>query len=173
MQAQLIHSTPIRQCDARADGREREIFIERSHIIIARGVAGVRMRINVPVRCYRGVVLALNRTSTGRDSYRVSLWHADRDFSVTLLEASDDSEIVAVWKSWAAFFSLPKFIESEPGQLESAERSLGGVLLGRAGAPRRRGAVMAARRSRRRLLRKAGAAAPRGAGVNGHDLIAS
>ena len=157
MNGSAIEHAIIWNPDARAENREREVSFDRERVIIARRFQGVRMRVNVPTRAYRGVVLTLDKTAAGGDLFRVSLWHGDRDFSVTLAEAPADGEIIATWKSWSAFFGLPKFVEREPGLLEGVDRRLGQLALGTVGAPRRRGAAMNARRCRRRLLRKMGA----------------
>ena len=101
-------------------------------------------------------MLTLDRDEAGRDAFRLLLWHPDRDFSVTLDEASDDSNIVASWKAWAAYLGLPKFIERQPGQLEGAERRLGALALGSARVLRRRGGTIAKRRGRQPLRRKVG-----------------
>jgi hypothetical protein len=152
----LAAKSIIRNGDARAESHERDVEIAADGVVIARLVHGMRMRVGVPTRAYRGVVLSLDKTAQGADLFRVSLVHRDEDCSVLLEEATDDNDIVAIWRSWAAYFGLPKFIEREPGRLEGAERRLGQVALGASGGPRRRGALMNARRSRRRLLRRMG-----------------
>ena len=156
MLALSLDQTFLRQADRRADDGARDVFIDQAEVIIARRVSGVRKRIRLGARAYRGVVLTLDRDEAGRDAFRVSLWHPDRDFSVTLDEASDDSNIVASWKAWAAYLGLPKFIERQPGQLEGAERRLGALALGSARVLRRRGGTIAKRRGRQPLRRKVG-----------------
>jgi hypothetical protein len=79
---------------------------------------------------------------------------------VTLAETGDDSDILAVWKSWSAFLGVPKLVERAPGRIEAADRRIGALVLGDRLVLRRRGAAMNARRSRRRLLRKPGRAVP-------------
>ena len=156
MLARTIETDLPRQGDSRADGGERQVSLGRSEVVIERSLCGVRMRVSLPTRAYRGVVLTLGETVAGRPFYRISLWHEDRDLSVKLQEAADDSEIVANWKTWAAFFGLPKFIERSPGELEGAERRLGEIAIGWARVLRRRGAAIAKRRARAPLRRKMG-----------------
>ncbi len=156
MLALSLDQTFFRQADSRADDGARDVFIDQSEVIIARRVSGVRMRIRLAARAYRGVVLTLDRDAAGHDAFRLSLWHPDRDFSVTLDEAGDDSNIVANWKAWAAYLGLPKFVERQPGQLEGAERRLGSLALGTARVLRRRGGTIAKRRGRLSLRRKIG-----------------
>ncbi len=134
----------------------REIVLSPHEIIIRRSVNGVEMRIAVPTRAYRGVVLALESTASGAAVYRVDLSHHDADLTIRLQEALDDSDIVADWKDWSRFFAVPKFIEREPGRLEGTEERLGAVALGRCGKLRRRGATLSKRRPRAPLRRKAG-----------------
>ncbi len=156
MLAQSIDTALPRQGDSRADGGERQVALGRSDVFIERSLSGMRMRVRLSTRAYRGVVLTLGETPAGCPFYRISLWHADRDFSVKLHEAVDDSDIVASWKSWAAYFGLPKFIERAPGELEGAETRLGEIAIGKARVPRRRGAAIAKRRGRLPLRRKMG-----------------
>ncbi len=169
MRVQPSQSLPP-QPDARADGGERHVALAQEEILIDRSMNGVRMRLRLPTRAYRGVALSLDETPTGRAIYRVSLWHNDRDFRITLQEALDDRDIVAQWKSWASYFGLPKFIERTPGQLEGAEIRLGQLAIGAARVQRRRGAAISKRRGRLPLRRKPGRADHRAAIVTGAQL---
>ncbi len=144
------------QADPRADGGVRDVAIDRRDIVIARRLAGVRMRIRLATRAYRGVVLAVAETSGGRALFRISLLHADRDFDVVLHEAFDDRDVLAEWRYWGSFFGLPKFIERDHGELTGADQMIGDVALGHAIPLRRRGAAMSKRRGRLRLRRKMG-----------------
>lgn len=154
-----------RQADARADGGERDVWVERERVLIGRRLSGARMRVSVPMQAYRGVVLSLMPSNAGQDVFRVSLVHGDHDLSVTLAEAFDDREIMATWKSWASYLRLPKLVERAPGRVEAADRQVGAIVLGDRLVLRRRGATMNSRRSRRRLLRKPGLA---NGPANGH-----
>jgi len=156
MIAQPLQSRLPLQHDARADGGERHVALGSREVLIERSLGGVRMRLRLPTRAYRGVVLSLGEAVSGKVFYRISLWHADPDFTITLEEATDDRDIVAEWKSWAAHFALPKFIERSPGQLEGAETRLGAVAIGAARPSRRRGASISKRRGRLPLRRKPG-----------------
>ncbi len=71
--------------DPRADGGQRQIFIAAHEIAIDRKVAGVRMRLALPIRAFRGVSLALLQGPRG-SFYRVALDHSDPDLRVTLAE---------------------------------------------------------------------------------------
>ena len=141
--------------DTRADAGQRKIGLDRSQIIIERRVNGIDMHIGLATSAYSGIVLALETSASGRDFYRVKLWHPnDPDLTIALFEAFDSADVVAEWKRWAQYFSLPKFIEREAGKLEGAEQQIGQVMLGRAGVLRRRGATMTKRRPRVLARRK-------------------
>jgi hypothetical protein len=141
--------------DVRADAGQRKIGLDRAQVIIERCVGGIDMRIGLATSAYKGVVLALESGDTGRDFYRVKLSHPhDPDLTIALFEAFDSADVVAEWKRWAQYFSLPKFIEREAGRLEGAERQIGQVKLGTAAILRRRGATMSKRRPRVLARRK-------------------
>ena len=93
---------------------------------------------------WRGVVLALDETASGRAAYRVKLWR-DEAGLVCVLETFDGREAIGEWTTRAEQFGLPKFIERAPGLIEGAEVRLAQAL---AGFPswRRRGATLANRR---------------------------
>lgn len=146
----------LRQEDRRADGAVRDVRIEARSVLISRRFQGIDMQVGVPVRAYVGVVLSLTADAIGQPVYRISLRHVDTDLTVELLETSDDGDIVAEWKRWATYFGLPKFLERQPGELESAERRVGSVALGRARPQRRRGAAVTQRRPRILTRRKPG-----------------
>ena len=156
MKSSAMTAQSLNACDARADGSQREVTLARGQILIRRRLNGIDMKVGVPARAYRGVVLSLLQSSSGNAFYRINLWHRDPDLAVTLHEALDDREIVAEWKSWAKYFGLPKFIEREPGQIEGAEQNLGAVALGRGWKIRRRGAALSKRRPRILTRRKTG-----------------
>ena len=93
---------------------------------------------------WRGVVLALDETASGRAAYRVKLWRGEAAL-VCLLETFDGRAAIGEWTARAEQFGLPKFIERAPGLIEGAEVRLAQAL---AGFPswRRRGATLANRR---------------------------
>ena len=140
--------------DSRADGGQRQISIAADAIAIDRRVAGVRMRLALPIRAFRGVSLALVENARG-SFYRVALDHRDPDLAVTLAEAKSEREIAEEWKAWAQFFHLPRLTlgpDQKPVVLDS---SLGALALG-AVQPRKRGWPLQRRRSKISAARKAG-----------------
>lgn len=143
----------IEACDPRADGRRRVVLLARDRVVIARSVAGVFMRIAMTPNAYRGVVLRLSALRDDVFHYEIRLAHRDPDLSVTLHEASDDSEIQAEWRLWARFLGLPTLVEREEGRAEPEGRHRLETAHARA---RRRGRTMISRRPRFLLRRKTG-----------------
>jgi hypothetical protein len=143
----------IEVCDPRADGRRRVVLLARDRVVIARSVAGVFMHIAMSPDAYRGVVLRLSALRDNDFHYEVRLVHRDPDLCVTLLEASDDSEIQAEWRLWARFLGLPTLVEREEGSAVPERARLGEIAIARVRA-RRRGKTMTARRARFLTRRK-------------------
>ena len=73
------------QRDPRADGGKREVRLTRRDIIISRSLAGISMKIAIPVAAYRGVTLTVEPASNGGAAYRLSLTHRDPDLDIVLM----------------------------------------------------------------------------------------
>jgi hypothetical protein len=140
--------------DPRADGGQRQIFIAANEIAIDRRVAGVRMRLSLPIRAFRGVSLALMQGARG-SFFRVALDHCDPDLRVTLAESQSENDIAPEWHAWAQFFQLPRVTHGPGGDLIQFDRRLGALTLG-AVQPRKRGWPLKLRRSRMSGRRKPG-----------------
>jgi hypothetical protein len=138
--------------DARADDLIREIAFGGHSVVIARRVAGIAMRVRVPLTSYRGVALSVAADGSGEALHKIELLHADPDLSVPLCEASDASEIAAEWSAWAQSLSLPRLLERAEGQLEAVD-SAASI----SSALRRRGSAVAKRRTRFARRRRMGA----------------
>jgi uncharacterized protein DUF6101 len=139
----VVYLTNRRSCtapDARADDGRRQVLIDQRYIRIDRSVAGVKMRLAVPVEGYRGVLLASEEVA-GQHVYRVSLAHRDTEFSIDLLLSPDQVNALSAWQSWARYFGLPAILD-EADRDEEADR--GESFL----RPRRRGAGFNKRRPR-------------------------
>jgi len=145
----------IEVCDPRADGRRRVVLLARDRVVIARSVAGVFMHIAMTPDAYRGVVLRLSALRDNGFHYEIRLVHRDPDLCVTLLEATDDSEIQAEWRLWARFLGLPTLVEREEGSAVPESAHLGEIAIARVRA-RRRGKTMTSRRARFLTRRKTG-----------------
>ena len=134
--------------DARTDSGTRQISITSRRIEIERQVAGIAMRLAVPIRAYEGVVLASDEQAEQR-LYRISLVHPDPDLSVELHRAVDAPGILALWRNWAEFFGRPALYgedSSQPRQRSNFSRA----------RPRRRGDQNTKRRPRFLKRRRAG-----------------
>jgi hypothetical protein len=145
----------IEVSDPRADERRRVVLLARDRVVIARSVAGVFMHIAMPPNAYHGVVLRLGALREGGFHYEIRLAHRDPDLSVTLHEASDDSEIRAEWRLWARFLGLPALVEREEGRAEPESAHLGEIAIANVRA-RRRGKTINSRRPRFLTRRKTG-----------------
>ena len=95
-------------------------------------------------RDWRGVVLALDETASGRAAYRIKLWGNEAVLEA-IFETFDGREAIREWTARADQLGLPKYIERAPGVIEGAEVRLAQAM---AGFPawRRRGALLANRR---------------------------
>jgi len=124
--------------DERADGGRRVVMLARDRVLIARGVAGVFMRIALKPCAYRGVLLRLLRLDDAGFHYEVRLAHRDPDFGVALAECADEAEAEAAWSHWARFFGLPKLVERVEGFPETQSPMIGGIVA-RGAVQRRRG----------------------------------
>lgn len=157
--------------DPRADGAVRQVAFENGRVVIARRMRGVPMRLDIPCSAYRGVVLVLGGTPD-EPHFTIRLDHFDPDLSVVVHEADDDADVVAQWRAWAKLTNLPKLLEQTPGVLETAERHLGAVQIGRVPAQRRRGASAIKRRPRFLTRRRVGERKLMKRVVIGREIIA-
>ncbi|MBV8850382.1 MAG: hypothetical protein JOZ16_12445, partial [Methylobacteriaceae bacterium] len=122
-------------------------FAGRS-VVIARRVAGIAMQVRVPLTSYRGVRLSLG-SAEGEALHTIELLHHDPDLSVPLFQAADPRVVEAEWCAWANSLSLPRLFEDFPADSRPAQTNLP--------EPRRRGSMVAKRRTRFSRRRKAGA----------------
>jgi hypothetical protein len=141
--------------DPRADSGRREIAVTAESIAIDRCVAGVRMRLSLPARSFRGVALALQQGARGL-SYRVALIHADSEFDVALAEADNERDAARDWLAWARILRLPRLARGLGGGEAMVENRFGEIRAATV-QPRRRGWPLKCRRSAISARRKAGA----------------
>jgi len=138
--------------DARADGGQRRITLFADKIGIDRSLAGVRMKLALPVRAYRGVALTVVEGAQGT-FYRVALDHPDPELGVTLAENRDPEALVSEWRGWAKYFGLPRLAQGAGSFWVALDGRLGELVLGPA-QPRKRGWPLKHRRSRMSAIRK-------------------
>jgi hypothetical protein len=135
--------------DPRADGGQRDVTLTTLQVTIGRRLQGMRMKIRVPVRTYRGVAMGLDETAAGRLCFKVALRHQDNDLDVMLHETFDESEAMQMWRDWSEHLALSMMVEREDGALERIAPAPGAMQ----SYYRRRGAVATAR-SRGRFARR-------------------
>jgi hypothetical protein len=140
--------------DARADQSARTVSLERRRVLISRRLQGIDMKIGVPMGSYRGVALSLS--SDNPALWQVTLVHRDADLSVPLASTQDDVDVIADWRSWSKFFTLPALIETEPGRFVASLETRPACATSRSAKPRRRGRLLANRRPRFLVRRKPG-----------------
>jgi hypothetical protein len=134
--------------DPRTDSGTRHISITARRIEIERQVAGIAMRLAVPIRAYDGVLLACDEQAEPH-LYRISLIHSDPDLSIELHRTADSPDVLALWRNWAEFFGKPALYgeaSGQPQQRRDVSRP----------RPRRRGDQIAKRRPRFLKRRRGG-----------------
>ncbi|MBV9394052.1 MAG: hypothetical protein JOZ84_06535 [Methylobacteriaceae bacterium] len=165
MPLQTTFGTALTRADARSDDRRREIAFAGRSVVIARRLAGISMRVQVPLASYQGVRLSLGTEREGETLHTIELLHRDPDLSVPLVEAADPRVIASEWCAWANSLSLPRLFEDFPADCSPGESILA--------APRRRGSAVAKRRTRFARRRKTGAQQRLAVGYSGEREIIS
>jgi hypothetical protein len=155
---------PVRYAarDSRADGEIRQIELDRDRVVMRRAVAGIRMKVGVPVAEFRGVSMRLLPPAGDEPaSVAIILEHDDEALSVPLYMASDGGDAAAEWKSWGRVLGLPLLVAEGDGALREPFRRMGGVALGTPSPRRRRRSALKRRRPAilmRRKVRRIGSA---------------
>ncbi len=143
--------------DNTADGCIRVVELDRERVVLRRVLRGMQMTVNLPVRAYRGVAIALDRTDETSPRLTVRLEHNDRALSVPLYAAQDSDNVAAEWQLWAQVLRLPLLVADPGGALREPFPSLGAVRIRNAAARRRRRNAVAKRRPRIVFRRRASA----------------
>ena len=139
--------------DARADAGMRSVTLAADRVVISRSVGGVRMRIGLRARAYRGVLLSIAGMDDEGFRYEVTLAHADGDLCVPLSQTYDEAEAYCAWRLWGRRLAAPLLVERIPGEWDVVEAPRAPAL---APAPRRRGRATLRRRPRFLTRRKMG-----------------
>jgi hypothetical protein len=128
------------------DGLKRvEVSAER--VRIQRRIAGLDTWVNVPTSSYRGVTL---RAAQAVDLYEIALLHMDPGLAVVLSRMPDDTDMIALWRSYGRALSLPLLAEDQCGRLQPIQdEAQHGPFCRRSGSPlkSRRPRFLAQRRS--------------------------
>ena len=143
--------------DPRADGGCRLVRVGATAVTIERSLAGVRMRVGVPVAAYRGLFIAV-QAPNGRAT--LSLRHDDCELDV-VLGSGEAAEVARSARAWSHV--LGKAVEVEEAC----------VAMRGAHARRRKRIKPSARRSAFSRRRKPGiAASARRSFAGEHEIIA-
>ncbi len=154
------HSTPAagaRASAARGPGRDEDSRVEigSEWITIRRDICGIASRVNVPTQSYRGITL---RAARDGQPFELALTHMDANLEVVIARTADDSELIALWRSYGRMLSLPLLAEDARGRLQAIEPRGDHPPF-----PRRHGSPLKNRRPRFLARRKVGGADTSGA----------
>jgi len=124
--------------DIAADGRERQVEINRERVLLQRRVRGMAIRVNLPLGAYLGVSVRLIEADAGEaEVIAIRLEHRDPALRVDLHCGVDDAEVVAEWQLWAQVLGLPLLVADLSGKLHAPVPHIGDAAA-HAPAPRRR-----------------------------------
>ena len=139
------HALPVRYSarDGGADGKIRQVELDRDRVILRRAVCGVSMKLGVRIAEFRGVSLRLLPPEDGEPAASaVVLEHRDPGLSVPLFLAFDGDDVIAVWRSWSRVLGVPLLLMDDDGALREPFARLGRLDVGAmCERRRRRGAV--------------------------------
>ncbi len=143
--------------DRGADGQVRDVELDRERVVLRRAVAGIRMKVGVPIGEFRGVSLRL-LPAEGEEpaAVAVTLEHKDAGLSVPVFMAAESEDAAAEWQSWGRVLGLPLLVADGDGALREPFRRMGRVAVGAPSARRRRRAAIKWRRPRFLMRRKVG-----------------
>jgi Family of unknown function (DUF6101) len=106
-------------CLRSEDGLKR-VEISAEWICIRRRIAGLETWVNVPTASYRGVNLRAVATS---GLFEIVLLHMDPSLEIVLSRTPDDTDIIALWRSYAGTLGLPLLVEDADGRLQPVDDS--------------------------------------------------
>ncbi|NVO17123.1 MAG: hypothetical protein HXX10_24115 [Rhodoplanes sp.] len=151
----------FRTADTSADTCERIVELARERVVLRRAVAGMRMKLSLPIQSYLGVALrVVPPDETGDGSVAVVLAHRDEALTVPLFVAADGTDAVAEWQLWANVLGLPLLVAEPDGSLREPFARLGAVRVAESQGRRRRCGPIKRRRASILLRRKPGRVSP-------------
>lgn len=152
--------------DAVADGRERQVEIDRERVLVRRRVRGMAIRLNVPIAAFLGVSVGLATAESTNgigepknpetESVLVRLEHSDPALSVQLYAGGDDADVIAEWQLWSRVLGLPLLVADRSGALTEPYPRVGALQVREASPRRRRRSTLRRRRPTLPLRRRAG-----------------
>ncbi|RAI38149.1 DUF6101 family protein [Rhodoplanes roseus] len=151
----------FRTADTAADTRERIVELDRDQVVVRRAVAGMRMKVALPVASFLGVALrVVPPDDTSEGSVAVVLEHRDQALTVPLFVADDGTDAVAEWQLWANVLGLPLLVAEPDGTLREPFARLGAVRVAVPQLRRRRSSPVKRRRASILMRRKPGRLPP-------------
>jgi hypothetical protein len=143
--------------DKAADEHIRYVELTRERVVVRRAVRGVKMAVNLPLTAYLGVALRMQPPEgSTAGAVSVVLEHRDHGLSLPLFCASDGTDIVAEWQSWARVLRLPLLVAEADGRLRDAFDRIGAIRVASPIGRRRRRSAIRQRRPSILLRRKVG-----------------
>jgi hypothetical protein len=153
------HALPVRYAarDSGADGQVRNIELDRERVVLKRAVAGIAMKVGVPLREFSGVTMrTLPPEGEEPAVVAVMLEHRDRGLTVPLYVAAEGHDAIVEWKSWSRILGVPLLVDDGDGALREPFQRIGRLNVGKPGPRRRRRAAIKWRRPSILMRRKPG-----------------
>jgi hypothetical protein len=143
--------------DGGADGKVRQIELDRERVVLMRAVRGIPMTLRLPVHDFRGVTMrTLPPEGAEPAAVAVVLEHRDSGLSVPLFVAPEGDDAMAQWKAWSRVLGVPLLVADADGSLREPSRRPGGVDAATSSARRKRRAAIRWRRPSILMRRKPG-----------------
>ncbi len=150
---------PVRYAaqDGAADGKVRQVELDRERVVVRRAVRGIPMKVGVQIATFRGVSLRM-LPPEGDDPavVAVMLEHRDGALSVPVFVSADGDDALAAWKSWGRVLGLPLLVVEEDGALREPFSRIGRLDVNAPQARRKRRAAIRWRRPSILMRRKPG-----------------
>ena len=143
--------------DKGADERVRVVELSRERVVVRRAVDGIKMAVNLPVAAYLGVAMRMEPPA-GETPGEVSLVleHRDPALSLPLYRATDGTDIVAEWQSWARVLGMPLLVAEADCRLREPFDRIGALRVAGPTRRRRRRSAIRMRRPTLPLRRRVG-----------------
>jgi len=153
------YALPVRYAarDSGADGQVRDIELDRERVVLKRAVAGIAMKVGVPVHEFSGVAMrTLPAEGEEPAAVAIMLEHRDIGLTVPLFVATEGGDALAQWKSWSRVLGVPLLVADGDGNLREPFRRIGRLAVGKPAPRRRRRAAVKWRRPSILMRRKPG-----------------
>lgn len=113
--------------DRSADGHTRTIELDRERVLLTRTVAGVHMRLNLPLGNFLGIAV---RVLSASETVAIVLEHPDAALSVPLHVAEESDNVIADWQLWGNVLGQKLLIAESDGSLREPFETVGLLQLG-------------------------------------------